>query len=159
MRNGILAGLSATLLAASAFADHNAVQLDRLLLSLPAGWQMQLVRNEGFSRYGVPELFAARLELPSVQYELDVMGTKRTVHPSLLLCFYAPLTEKQYADFQKKVDAEVTAIGQPPPATLLLAKTENYWVFTCQYPDHFNQPKVEEVYRHVKAFLSINRKE
>ena len=159
MKHRFLFYCLALFMATSALADHNAIRLDSLILALPADWEAHVVRT-GFSRYGVPEMFQVRLELPTVEFEHQFMpGDKRKVRPTLTLCFYAPLTEKQYADFQKQVEAEVTATDQPPPRMLLLIRTENYWVFSPQSPDRFRHPKEEEIYRHVKAFLSINRKE
>ena len=158
MKKTIVA-LAFALIAWCAVADHNATQLDKLVLGLPAGWEAHISRT-GFSRYGVPELFQMRLELPTTQFEYEIMpGDKRMIHPSLTLHFYAPLTEPEFTDFQRKVGAEGVATDQPPARTLLFAKTENYWIFSTQSPDQFRHPKEREIYRLVKALLSINRKE
>ena len=149
----------AMLSAGVSLADHNTVQLDKLILSLPRGWEVRIVRPEGHGGYEIKALLEVAIEFPSVEYEIDTMSGKMKVHPSLWLSFYAPFTEKQYEQYRKKVKEVQERSLQPAAPPLLLAKTENYWIFTTEEGKHFRHPKEKEIYQHVKEFLSINRKQ
>lgn len=145
------------LMAGSALADHNAVQLDKLILGLPDGWVVSIIRPQNTDTCGNKALFEMTFTMPAVEYEIGMKGRKEpvTVHPSLALMFYAPFSPEKDADFQKKADA-ITHSARAVAAPYVFAKTENYWVLTYGGGNH---PKVTELGAYLKAALSVNRKE
>lgn len=148
----------AVLWAGSSLADHNAVQLDKLILGLPDGWIVSIVRPNHFDSCGNKPLFEMTCTMPDVEYEHDTKAGRLKEHPSMTLMFYAPFSHEKQAEFEKKVaEIETSPCAVSPPR--IVAKTENYWVMSYQSAGYFAYPKIKEIYEHLKTVLSVNRKE
>jgi hypothetical protein len=146
------------LTATCALADHNAVQLDALILGLPDGWIVTIARPNHLDSCGNRPLFEMTCTMPDVEYEHDTKAGRLKEHPSLTLMFHRPLSAEKEAAFKTKA-AEVDASPQAVAPPRVLAKTENYWVMSYQTEVRFDHPKVKELYDHLKTVLAVNRKE
>jgi len=146
------------LLASTALADHNAVQLDKMVLSLPKGWEVRITRPDHLDPTGNKALFAAEFTFPSVEYEYESRAGRLKMSPTLTLSFYEPFTSDQLAQYERKAE-EIRSSERAVAPPIVFVKTENYWVFTYHSGAHFRHPKEKEIYQHLREFLSINRKE
>ncbi len=150
--------LMSVFLAGTALADHNAIRLDSLILGLPEGWVVSIVRPSHLDSCGNRPLFEMTCAMPDVEYEHDTKVGRLKEHPSLTLMFHATFSAEKSAEFKRKA-AEIEASPRAVASPHILAKTENYWVMTYQSDGYFDHPKVKELYDHLKTVLSVNRKE
>ena len=145
------------LIASSTFADHNAVQLDKMILSLPKGWEVKITRPDHLDSVGNKAMFQIEFVFPSIEYEYEAKGGRMKQHPSLWLSFYKPFSKEKLAEFERKA-TEIHNSERAVAPPNIFVKTENYWILTYQTGVSFRHPKEKELYQHLKKFLSINRK-
>ncbi len=57
-------------LASSAIADHNTVELDKMILSLPEGWEVKISRPDHAESIGSKALFHVQFDNVNIIYQM-----------------------------------------------------------------------------------------